>query len=79
MGLKLDKLSSNIWRLNRMDLVMQRQKSRMLWFKVGDKNTNFFHRMANARRRINYIIKIREGGRSIEKLVNVKEGIATFF
>ncbi|KAG5622396.1 hypothetical protein H5410_007614 [Solanum commersonii] len=32
-----------------------RQKSRVLWLKEGDKNTKFFHKMANAHKRYNNI------------------------
>ena len=32
--------------------------SRELWLKEGDKNTGFFHRMANAHRRNNSLEKI---------------------
>ena len=34
-----------------------RQKSREIWLKEGDRNTGFFHRMANSHRRGNHLIK----------------------
>ena len=40
-----------------------RHKSREIWLKEGDKNTGFFHRMANSHRRRNNINKIKIDGR----------------
>ena len=40
-----------------------RQVSRELWLKEGNKNTGFFHRMANAHRRNNSLEKIKINGR----------------
>ena len=39
-----------------------RQLSRELWLKEGDRNTGFFHRMANALRRNNSLDKIKING-----------------
>jgi hypothetical protein len=38
-----------------LDEISWRQKSRVLWLKEGDRNTQFFHRMANSNRRNNSI------------------------
>ena len=45
-----------------LEEVSWRQKSRELWLKVGDRNTGFFHKMANSHRRRNGINKIRVDG-----------------
>ena len=39
-----------------------RQKSKKVWLKEGDRNTGFFHKMANAHRRRNNVDRIRING-----------------
>ena len=46
-------------RVSCMEEISFRQKSRCLWLKEGDRNTNFFHRMANVHRRKNQIGSIK--------------------
>ena len=42
-----------------MEEISWRQKSREVWLMEGDRNTGFFHKMANSHRRINCLSKIK--------------------
>ena len=53
--------------------------SRELWLKEGDKNTSFFHRMANAHRRNNSLDKIQTNGVWLAEEQEVREGIVSAF
>ncbi|RVW61481.1 putative ribonuclease H protein [Vitis vinifera] len=50
-----------------MEEVHWRQLSRELWLREGDRNTGFFHRMANAHRRINAMSKIMINGETVKE------------
>ena len=62
-----------------MEEIHWRQLSRELWLKEGDRNTGFFHRMANAHRRNNSLdrIKINEVWMTEEQ--EVRGGIVNAF
>ena len=62
-----------------LEEVSWRQKTREIWLKEGDRNTGFFHRMANSHRRRNSITSIRINGRNLVKEAEVKEGLVRAF
>ena len=62
-----------------LEEISWRQKSRELWLKDGDKNTGYFHKMANAHRRSNCLRRIRINGKMIEKEVDIKVGLIDAF
>ncbi|XP_059623170.1 uncharacterized protein LOC132266333 [Cornus florida] len=45
-----------------MEEISWHQKSRALWLKEGDRNTKFFHKLANASRRCNHVGRIHVNG-----------------
>ena len=56
-----------------------RQKSREIWLKEGDRNTGFFHIMANSHKKSNTIERIRIGGEWLEGEGEVRTGIVNAF
>ena len=62
-----------------MEEISWRQKSRELWLKDGDKNTGYFHKMANAHRRRNCLGKISINGKMLEKEAEIKVGLIEAF
>ena len=58
-----------------MEEISWRQKSREIWLKEGDRNTGFFHRMANSHRRRKSISSISINGRRLVEEVEVRDGL----
>ncbi|RVX20225.1 Transposon TX1 uncharacterized 149 kDa protein [Vitis vinifera] len=56
-----------------------RQKSREIWLREGDKNTKYFHKMANARARRNFLSKIKVNGVYLSSLAEIKEGVCNAY
>ena len=62
-----------------MEEISWRQKSREIWFKEGDRNMGFFHKMANSHRKRNNIDRIRIGGDWLNCTEEVRTSIVNAF
>jgi hypothetical protein len=56
-----------------------RQKSRALWLKEGDKNTNFFHRVANSHRKFNHVDSLNINGATSKNPMEIEEHIVQYY
>ena len=62
-----------------MEEVSWRQKSREVWLREGDRNTGFFHKMANSHRRRNCLSKIKVDGVWLTEEQEIKRGVVRAF
>ena len=62
-----------------LEEISWRLKSREVWLKEGDKNIGFFHKMANAHRRRNYVDRIKINCVWISEDNEIKEGVVRDF
>ncbi|XP_010650408.1 uncharacterized protein LOC104879402 [Vitis vinifera] len=62
-----------------LEEITWRQKSREVWLKEGDRNTGFFHKMANAHRKRNNVDRIKINGVWLTEENDIREGIANAF
>ena len=62
-----------------MEEISWRLKSREICLKEGDRNTGFFHRMANAHMRRNCLQNIRINDKRLDKEAEIKEGVVDVF
>lgn len=62
-------LSESLWR----------QKSRVAWLKLGDKNTRFFQVIANNRFKRNMVGSVKVNGRVLEDPKEIKEAVVVHF
>ena len=62
-----------------MEEISWRQKSREVWLREGDRNTSFFHRMANSHRRRNCLSKIKINGIWLIEEQEIKGGVVSAF
>uniref|UniRef100_A0A2N9HVH9 Elongation factor P C-terminal domain-containing protein n=1 Tax=Fagus sylvatica TaxID=28930 RepID=A0A2N9HVH9_FAGSY len=66
-------------RTSLLDEISWRQKSRALWLREGDKNTKFFHRLANSNRRYNSISSLSINGVMSTDPDAISESITNFY
>ena len=62
-----------------MEETSWRQKSRELWLREGDKNIGYFHKMANAHKRVNSLVKIKINGAWVTEERDIKDGVVQVF
>ncbi|RVX09051.1 Transposon TX1 uncharacterized 149 kDa protein [Vitis vinifera] len=62
-----------------LEEITWRQKSKEVWLKEGDRNTGFFHKMANAHKRRNNVDRIKINGEWLTEENDIREGIANAF
>ena len=62
-----------------LEEITWRQKSREVWLKEDDRNTGFFHKMANAHRRRNNVDKIKINRAWLTEENDIREGIVNAF
>ncbi|RVX18032.1 putative ribonuclease H protein [Vitis vinifera] len=63
-----------------MEEISWRQKSKEVWLREGDRNTGFFHKMANSHRRKNCLSKIKVNGTWLTEEQEIKgEGVVGAF
>jgi hypothetical protein len=56
------------------------QRSRANWIRYGDRNTNFFHNFASARRKKNFIVKLKDGNNNwVEGTNDLKPLVLNYF
>ncbi|KAK3221692.1 hypothetical protein Dsin_008717 [Dipteronia sinensis] len=71
-------LLSELWKAIRKEEQLWRQKSRVGWLNEGDKNSKFFHSLANGRRRRNHISELSFGDGKVSDPVLLKEMVVDF-
>ena len=62
-----------------MEEISWRQKSRETWLKEGDKNTGFFHKMANSNKMRNCLKKIKVNGTWLLEDHDIQRGVVRAF
>ncbi|KAL4308799.1 hypothetical protein GQ457_01G003850 [Hibiscus cannabinus] len=72
-------LNTKLWNRYRRDEREWLQKSRVRWFKEGDKNTRFFHLSASLRSNMNFIRCITVGNHIIRDQVEISKAFEEHF
>ncbi|PSR84913.1 Endonuclease [Actinidia chinensis var. chinensis] len=73
------KVKAELWQNSRLSESIWRQKSRINWLKLGDKNTKFFQTFANSRYRKNFIGSVEVDGVMLEDPNLIKSAAIDYF
>lgn len=74
-----ENLAMEFEEIAKFEEIAWRQRSRVLWLKHGDRNTKYFHKMANSHRRFNSIDTLESNGEVICDSNGIKEEILPFY
>ena len=77
--LDLERVRGKLEKATLMEEICWRQKSRVLCIREGDRNTKFFHRIANSHRRFNSIDRLMVDGELFSDLEAIAGGISHFY
>ena len=75
----MDQLRTDLEQNTLLDEISWRQKSRVLWLKEDDKNSKFFHHMANSHRRANRIGSLYVNNESNSDQTIIQDHIVDFY
>jgi hypothetical protein len=73
------RLISDLEKNTLLDEICWRQKSRATWLKEGDKNTKYFHKVANSHRRLNTVRHLSINGALSTDQDAIKNHISCFY
>ncbi|XP_062176082.1 uncharacterized protein LOC133881144 [Alnus glutinosa] len=76
---KREQLKVDLEKVLCMQEISRRQKSRSTWLKEGDRNTGFFHRLANSHRRNNFISSLCIEGNGTSEHEKIKDSITQYY
>jgi len=77
--LELGRIRDELEKATLLEEICWRQKSRVLCIREGDRNTKFFHRIANSHRRYNSIDRIMEDGEMSSNPAAIANCISWFY
>ena len=77
--LELDRIRGELEKASLLEEICWRQKSRVLCIREGDRNTKFFHRVANSHRRVNSIDSLMVDGVLSSDPEDIAECISRFY
>ena len=70
---KEENIQKYLHRACRVEEEYWRQKSRSMWLQTGDKNTNYFHKQAEARKHFKTINEIQFQGNLVKEFEGIKK------